>query len=105
MKTPYTRQYATGACFLCQQCLYCEKNLSTTTCQCDLSKKPTLKNTKKEKRNVYSRLYNPQTKHNVYNKLQFEKLEEANKIYSYNIDFSFKFNFLFVLLVIILWQD
>ncbi|GBC05853.1 hypothetical protein RclHR1_06480003 [Rhizophagus clarus] len=52
-----------------------------------------LKNTGKEKRNVYSRVYNPQTKYSVYNKLQLEKLEEANKIYSYNIDFSFKFNF------------
>lgn len=93
MTTPYMRQYAVGTCFLCQQCLYCEKNLSIITCQCDLNKKPTLKNTGKEKRNVYSRVYNPQTKNSVYNKLQLEKLEEANKIYSYNIDFSFKFNF------------
>ncbi|POG80797.1 hypothetical protein GLOIN_2v1764044 [Rhizophagus irregularis DAOM 181602=DAOM 197198] len=71
----------------------CEKKLSITTCQCDLNKKPTLKNTGKEKRNVYSRIYNSQTKHTIYNTLQLEKLEEANKIYSYNIDFSFKFNF------------
>src|SRR6185437_9099991 len=65
------------------------------TCQCDLNKKPTLKNTGKEKRNVYSRVYNSQTKYTVYNKLQLEKLEEANKFYSYNIDFLFKFNFSF----------
>src|SRR5581483_10528973 len=44
-------------------------------------------------RNVYSRVYNSQTKYTVYNKLQLEKLEEANKFYSYNIDFSSKFNF------------
>src|SRR4051812_19715491 len=93
MAMPYERQYAIGACFLCQQCLYCESKLSTTTCQCDLNKKPTLKNTGREKRNLYSRVYNPQTKHTVYNKLQLEKLVEANKFYSYDIDFSFKFNF------------
>jgi hypothetical protein len=93
MAMPYERQYAIGACFLCQQCLYCESKLSITTCQCDLNKKPTLKNTGREKRNLYSRVYNPQTKHTVYNKLQLEKLVEANKLYSYNIDFSFKFNF------------
>src|SRR2546429_246307 len=93
MAMPYERQYAIGACFLCQQCLYCESNLSITTCQCDLNKKPTLKNTGREKRNLYSRVYNPQTKHIVYNKLQLEKLVEANKFYSYNIDFSSKFNF------------
>src|ERR1700722_741762 len=93
MAMPYKRQYAIGTCFLCQQCLYCENKLSITTCQCDLNKKPTLKNTGREKRNLYSRVYNPQTKHTVYNKLQLEKLEEANKFYSYNIDFSSKFNF------------
>jgi len=52
-----------------------------------------LKNTGKEKRSLYSRVYNSQTKHTVYSKLQLEKLEEANKFYSYNIDFSTKFNF------------
>jgi hypothetical protein len=93
MAMPYERKYAIGACFLCQQCLYCESKLSITTCQCDLNKKPTLKNTGREKRNLYSRVYNPQTKHTVYNKLQLEKLVEANKFYSYNIDFSSKFNF------------
>ncbi|CAB4406783.1 unnamed protein product [Rhizophagus irregularis] len=93
MAMPYERQYAIGACFLCQQCLYCESKLSITTCQCDLNKKPTLKNTGREKRNLYSRVYNPQTKHTVYNKLQLEKLVEANKFYSYDIDFSSKFNF------------
>jgi hypothetical protein len=93
MAMPYERQYAIGACFLCQQCLYCESKLSTTTCQCDLNKKPTLKNTGREKRNLYSRVYNPQTKHTIYNKLQLEKLVEANKFYSYDIDFSSKFNF------------
>src|SRR6266496_375001 len=92
MAMPYERQYAIGACFLCQQCLYCENKLSFTTCQCDLNKKPTLKNTGRDKRNLYSRVFNPQTKHTVYNKLQLEKLEEANKFYSYNIDFSSKFN-------------
>src|SRR5262249_23513879 len=89
----YERQYAIGTCFLCQQCLYCERNLSITICQCDLNKKPTLKNTGREKRNLYSRVYNPQTKHTIYNKLQLEKLVEANEFYSYNIDFSIKFNF------------
>jgi hypothetical protein len=48
MATPYMRQYAIDACFVCQQCLYCKK-LSITTCQCDLNKKPTLKITEKEK--------------------------------------------------------
>ena len=93
MAMPYERQYAIGACFLCQQYLYCENKLSFTTCQCDLNKKPTLKNTGRDKRNLYSRVFNPQTKYTVYNKLQLEKLEEANKFYSYNIDFSSKFNF------------
>lgn len=93
MSIPYKRQYAIGACFLCQQCLYCEKNLSFITCQCDLNTKPTLKNTKKEKRSLYSRVYNPKTKCVIYNKLQLEKLEEANKSYSYNINFLLKFNY------------
>lgn len=93
MAMPYKRTYAIGACFLCQQCLYCESELSITICQCDLNKKPTLKNTGRKKRNLYSRVYNSQTKHTVYNKLQLEKLKEADKVYSYNIDFSSKFNF------------
>jgi len=49
MTLPYAREYAIGTCFLCQQCLYCESKLSIITCQCDLNKKPTLKNTVKKK--------------------------------------------------------
>jgi hypothetical protein len=90
---PYERQYAIGACFLCQHCFYCENKLTFVKCECDLSKKPTLKNTGKEKRTLYSRLYNPNTKHTIYNTLQLKKLKEANQIYSYNINFSSKFNF------------
>jgi len=92
MSVPYERKYTIGTCFLCQQCLYCENKLSFITCQCDLNKKP-ITNIKKKKRKVYSRVYNPQTKHTVYNKLQIEKLEEANNTYSYDIDFSSKFSF------------
>ena len=90
---PYERSYAIGACFLCQQCLFCDNKLTFITCECDLNKKPTLKNTGKEKRTLYSRLYNLKTKHTVYNILQFKKLKEANQIYFYNINFLFKFNF------------
>ena len=90
---PYERQYAIGACFLCQHCFYCENKLTLTKCECDLNKKPTLKNTGKTKRTLYSRLYNPKTKHTVYNTPQLKKLKEANQIYFYNIDFSSKFNF------------
>ena len=90
---PYKRQYTIGTCFLCQQCLYCDTKLSFIRCKCDLNIKPTLKNTKKEKSNLYFRVYNPQTKNTVYNKLQLEKLEEANTLYSYNTNFLSKFNF------------
>jgi hypothetical protein len=93
MSKPYKRQYAVGACFLCQHCFYCENKLTFIKCECNLNKKPTLKNTGKEKRTLYSRLYNPKTKHTVYNILQLEKLKEANQIYSYNINFLSKFNF------------
>lgn len=91
--TPYERQYAVGACFLCQYCFYCENKLTFMKCECDLNKKPTLKNTGKEKRTLYTRLYNPKTKHTIYNTSQLKKLKEANQTYSYNIDFSSKFNF------------
>jgi len=46
---PYERSYAIGACFLCQQCLFCDNKLTFITCECDLNKKPTLKNTGKKK--------------------------------------------------------
>jgi hypothetical protein len=91
--TPYERKYAVGACFLCQHCFYCESKLTFIKCECNLSIKPTLKHTGKEKRTLYSRLYNPKTKHTVYNTLQLKKLKEANQIYSYNINFLSKFNF------------
>src|SRR5438105_913349 len=90
---PYERSYAIGACFLCQQCLFCDNKLTFIICECDLNKKPTLKNTGKKKRTLYSRVYNPETRYTVYNTLQLEKLKEANKIYSYNITFSSKFKF------------
>ncbi len=90
---PYERSYAIGACFLCQQCLFCDNKLTFITCECDLNKKPTLKNTGKKKRILYSRVYNPETRHTVYNTPQLEKLKEANKLYSYNITFLSKFKF------------
>jgi len=89
----YERSYAISAYFLCQQCLFCDNKLTFIICECDLNKKPTLKNTGKKKRTLYSRVYNPETRYTVYNTLQLEKLKEANKIYSYNITFSSKFKF------------
>jgi hypothetical protein len=81
--------YQIGTCFLCQICLRCNSPLSFKHCQCDLSKK--VKDTKKRK--SYSRVYDSNTKHKVYNDLQLSELTEANKIYSYGIDFSQKFKY------------
>jgi hypothetical protein len=89
----YKRPYAIGTCFLCQQCFFCDNKLAFVRCECDQSKKPTLKNTGKKKRTVYSRVYNPETKHTIYNTLQLRKLKEANNFYSYNIIFSSSFKF------------
>src|SRR5437763_1319704 len=83
---PYERSYAIGACFLCQQCLFCDNKLTFIICECDLNKKLTLKNTGKKKRTLYSRVYNPETRYTVYNTLQLEKLKEANKIYDISSD-------------------
>jgi hypothetical protein len=54
-----------------------------------LSKK--IRNTKKRK--SYSRVYDLNTKHRIYNKLQLSELSEANRIYSYEIDFSQNFKY------------
>jgi hypothetical protein len=88
-EVPYSRIYQLGTCFLCQICLTCNELLSFKHCKCNLSEK--VKNTKKRKN--YSRVYNPNTKHGVYNDLQLSKLDEANKIYSYGLDFSQHFNY------------
>src|SRR5947207_11575182 len=98
---PYERSYAIGACFLCQQCLFCDNKLTFITCECDLNKKPTLKNTGKKKRILYFRVYNQETRHTVYNTPKLEKLKKANKLYSYIIIFLFNFKFfLFVFFLI-----
>jgi len=88
-KTPYSRIYQIGTCFLCQICLNCNELLSLKHCKCDLNQK--VKNIKKRK--SYSRVYDSKTKHKIYNKLQLSELSEANKIYSYGIDFSQKFKY------------
>lgn len=39
-----TRSYEIGTCFFCMKCMYCAKDLTITTCNCDKSIKPTKKN-------------------------------------------------------------
>ena len=73
MAMPYKRQYVIGVCFLCQLCLYCESKLSITTCQCDLNKKPTLKNTGKEKKNLLIMISNVQDLKQVKKDVQLIK--------------------------------
>src|SRR5215216_3767024 len=81
--------YQIGTCFLCQICLNCNELLSFNHCQCDLSKK--IRNTKKRK--SYSSVYDLNTKQKIYNELQLTELSEANRIYSYEMDFSQKFKY------------
>ncbi|RIA93827.1 hypothetical protein C1645_761600 [Glomus cerebriforme] len=88
-KNIYSREYQVGTCFLCQKCLRCDNLLSFKQCQCDLSKKVIIR----EMRKSYSRVYDPITKHNIYNDLQLSELDKANKLYSYGIDFSQKFKY------------
>ncbi|GES88845.1 hypothetical protein GLOIN_2v1764044 [Rhizophagus clarus] len=44
-------------------------------------------------RKSYSRVYDPKTKHKIYNDLQLSKLNKANNTYLYGMDFSKKFNY------------
>src|SRR6266540_7476635 len=77
-KKIYPREFQIGTCFLCQKCFSCDKTLSFKHCKCDLNIK--IKNTKK-------------IKNRIYNDLQLFELNKADRIYSYEVDFSQKFNY------------
>ena len=88
-KKIYPREYQIGICFLYQKCFSCDETLSFKHCKCDLNIK--IKNTKKRK--SYSRVYDSKTKNRIYNDLQLSELNKADRIYSYEVDFSQKFNY------------
>jgi hypothetical protein len=91
-EVPYKRIYVIGSCFLCQQCLSCQKQLLDKKCSCDSTERPPFKD-KNKTRIYYSRIYNPSNINKIYTSTQISKIHEANKTFSYNLDFSSKFNF------------
>ena len=91
-KVPYERIYVISTCFLCQKCFSCQKQLFDKKCSCDLTERPRFKD-KHNARKYYTRVYNPSTASRVYTPSQMNKINDANKSFSYNLDFSSKFNF------------
>ena len=88
---PIERDYQRGTCYMCQLCLTCNKELAFDTCECNLLEKP--KSSKKDKRRIYSRVYNSSNLKSL-SQLQIDKLKECDEYFGYYSDFegSFQFN-------------
>src|SRR6266498_1131874 len=91
-KSPYKRTYVLSTCFLCQKCFSCQEQLLNKKCSCELTERPPFKK-KNNARNYYTRIYNLHTVNRIYTPLQISEINDANKTFSYNLDFSSKFNY------------
>ncbi|CAB4483504.1 unnamed protein product [Rhizophagus irregularis] len=87
------RVYTIGLCYLCQECLHCNKNCSTKKCKCKKkTKPPEIK--KGVSRKYYACTFNPSNLNKKpYNSWQLNELTCKSEYYGYNINFSEEFNF------------
>jgi len=82
-----THSYKIGTCFFCMKCMYCAKDLTITTCNCDKSIKPTTKNRTNEikfSRNCFYLLNNS-------DQTYVKKIQESVIKFNYNVDLNKSF--------------
>ena len=84
------RKYVIGFCYLCQECLHCNKNCGNRGCRCRNNKEVTPENKKGQPRKYYSRTFQPKKTIKPY---QLDELNRASEYYGYKTNFSEEFNF------------
>ncbi|CAG8759653.1 4744_t:CDS:1, partial [Cetraspora pellucida] len=82
--------YEIGACYGCQKCLFCFKDLKNKSCSCDLQIKPSRHDTSRSKRGqqIHNRCY----KIFKTRLAQVIWLKERSKLFGYNSNFDKNFD-------------
>ncbi|CAG8497562.1 16991_t:CDS:2 [Cetraspora pellucida] len=90
MSSPKHRKYKIGACYGCQKCLFCFKDLKNKNCSCDLKIKPSHNDTFRTKygQEAHNRCYKISTTRLA----QVAWLKERSKFFEYNSNFDKNFN-------------
>ena len=86
------RQYLPGTCYLCQKCLICFSSETCKSCECDKSTKPLHVSNPKRGKQIYSRVFNPNSDEL---KAAYQLLFFANEKYQYNSNFNEAFSVTF----------